>query len=381
MFPRLSLFVSSILQNRKQKKDFLKIEDFIRSEQKQIDTLPLSSETKKGTLIVKCDDIGDFLLWQQVIPHIKANADGPITFVGNSVIKPLIEAWFDFADHYIWIQKSKWDDANYRMDIYKQLRLINAKVAFTPLFTRHFRMDDLMLYASNADSRYAWDRSHHPYFPEITVSDPLITNPIKSEEVLQLEYIRHIEFIERIYNIEIPHEVKPLFPNFTKYKTLIVFPAANTKSRWWNYKKYAQTIQAVSPLFDKIFLMGGPNAADYAKEIEQTANEPKLVNMVNQTALTELMAFIGEASVLLCPDTSAMHFSVLTATNTVVLSNGNNWQRFANYQPYVQCKFKVVFPSYFKPEPNKVKLNYSGAEIQAITVAQVVEAIKDCISN
>lgn len=381
MFPRLSLFVSSILQNRKQKKDFLKIEDFIRSEQKQIDTLPLSSETKKGTLIVKCDDIGDFLLWQQVIPHIKANADGPITFVGNSVIKPLIEAWFDFADHYIWIQKSKWDDANYRMDIYKQLRLINAKVAFTPLFTRHFRMDDLMLYASNADSRYAWDRSHHPYFPEITVSDPLITNPIKSEEVLQLEYIRHIEFIETIYNIEITHEVKPLFPNFTKYKTLIVFPAANTKSRWWNYKKYAQTIQAVSPLFDKIFLMGGPNAADYAKEIEQTANEPKLVNMVNQTALTELMAFIGEASVLLCPDTSAMHFSVLTATNTVVLSNGNNWQRFANYQPYVQCKFKVVFPSYFKPEPNKVKLNYSGAEIQAITVAQVVEAIKDCISN
>ena len=381
MFPRLSLFVSSILQNRKQKKDFLKIKDFIRSEQKQIDTLPLSSETKKGTLIVKCDDIGDFLLWQQVIPHIKANADGPITFVGNSVIKPLIEAWFDFADHYIWIQKSKWDDANYRLDIYKQLRLINAKVAFTPLFTRHFRMDDLMLYASNADSRYAWARSHHPYFHEMTVSDPLITNPIKSEEVLQLEYIRHIEFIERIYNIEITHEVKPLFPNFTKYKTLIVFPAANTKSRWWNYKKYAQTIQAVSPLFDKIFLMGGPNAADYAKEIEQTANEPKLVNMVNQTALTELMAFIGEASVLLCPDTSAMHFSVLTATNTVVLSNGNNWQRFANYQPYVQSKFKVVFPSYFKPEPNKVKLNYSGAEIQAITVAQVVEAIKDCISN
>jgi ADP-heptose:LPS heptosyltransferase len=215
----------------------------------------------------------------------------------------------------------------------------------------------------------------------MTASDALVTNPIKSEEVLQLEYFRHIEFIEKIYNISIPHEVNPLFPNFTKHKTLIVFPAANTKSRWWNYKKYVQTIQAVSPLFDKIFLMGGPNAVDYAKQIEQAANEPKLVNMVNQTELTELMAFIGEASVLLCPDTSAMHFSMLTATNTVVLSNGNNWQRFANYQPYVQSKFKIVFPNYFKPEPNKVKLNYSGAEIQAITVSQVVEAVKDCVSN
>ena len=44
-------------------------------------------------------------------------------------------------------------------------------------------------------------------------------------------------------------------------------------------------------------------------------------------------------------------------------------------------KFKIVFPSYFKPEANKVKLNYSGAEIQAITVAQVVEAIKECRPN
>jgi hypothetical protein len=72
---------------------------------------------------------------------------------------------------------------------------------------------------------------------------------------------------------------------------------------------------------------------------------------------------------------------MLTDTNTVVLSNGNNWQRFANYQPYVQCKFKLVFPAYFKPEPNKVKLNYSGAEIQAITVSQVVKAIKECVPN
>jgi ADP-heptose:LPS heptosyltransferase len=381
MFPRLSLFVSSILQNRKQKKDFLKIEGFIRSEQKSIDTLPLLSEPKKGTLIVKCDDIGDFLLWQQVIPYIKANAEGPITFVGNSVVRPLMEAWFDFADHYIWIEKSKWEDANYRTEIYKEIRSINPKVAFTPLFTRHFRMDDLMVYASNAETRFAWDRSHHPYFPGMEASDPLITNPIKSPKVLRLEYLRHIEFIEKVYKIEIPHEVKPLFPNFTKYKTLIVFPAANTKSRWWNYKKYAQTIKAVSPLFDKIFILGGPNAVEYAKQIELAANEPKLVNMVNQTALTELMAFIGEASVLLCPDTSAMHFSMLTATNTVVLSNGNNWQRFANYQPYVQSKFNVVFPPYFKPDPNKVKLNYSGAEIQSTTVSQVVEAIKECVAN
>ena len=381
MFPQISLFVASILQSRKQKKEVLNLQKFIQKEKEVIDALGALDGVKAGTLIIKCDDIGDFLLWQQVIPHIKSQAKGPITFVGNAVIKPLLMEWFDFADHYIWIQKSKWDDPEYRLEIYKTLINLKVETAFTPLFTRHFKMDDLMLYASKASVRLAWDRSHHPYFPGLTIADSLCTQTIKSDKPIELEYLRHIEFIEKVYQITIPHEVKPLFPNFTKHKTLIVFPAANTRSRWWNYKKYAETIREVAVYFDQIILMGGSNAVDYAKQIQEASHEPKILNMVNQTALIELMAFIGEASVLLCPDTSAMHFSMLTATNTVVLSNGNNWQRFANYQPYIQGKFKLIFPAYFHSDPNRVKLNYSGAEIQSIKVSQVVDAIKDCMAD
>lgn len=381
MLPQISLWLSTQLQKRKQKKEFKRIESFICQECLSIDTLIKIDAPKSGTLIVKCDDIGDFLLWQQCIPHIVAHAPKPITFVGNSNIKPLLEEWFDFADHYIWIQKNQWEDATYRQSIYQKIRALNVELAFTTLFTRNFKMDDLMVYATAADRRVAWDRSHHPYFPQMSAADVLTNHTIKSEKPLQLEYFRHLELVASIFNLELTYEVKPLFPHFKKHKNLVVFPAANTKSRWWHPKKYATCIRELAGDFNQIYLLGGPNAIDYAKEIEQLSQEPKLMNLVGQTALTDLMTFIGEASVLLCPDTSAMHFAMLTETNTVVLSNGNNWQRFANYQPYVKSHFKIVFPAYFKPDPMKVKLNYSSAEIQAINVDQVLEAVRNCMRN
>lgn len=376
LFLNLSIFVSRLLQMRKQRRDQIRLDAFVKSEIALIDALPLpKGYPTGGTMIVKCDDIGDFLLWQQVIPALKEHAEKPITFVGNMAIKPLLETWFDFADHYIWIEKPLWESEGYRRSIYTVIRKMQVDVAFTPLFTRNFRLDDMIVYASLAQRRSAWNRNHHPYFPGLSAADPLTTQTIISNVPIELEYFRNIEFIERLYGVAIDHQFKPLFPNFGKQKRLVIFPAANTRSRWWHYRKYTALIKRLAPQFDSILLLGGSNAAKYCYKIELAANEPKLRNLCSQTKLTDLMAFIGESSVLVCPDTSAMHFGVLTATDTVVLSNGNNWQRFANYGPFVKSGFTVLFPPHFKPDPLKVKLQYSSAEIQAISVAQVEQAV------
>ena len=376
LFLHLSVFVSKLLQQRKQQRDFKRLDAFVKSEVEYIDALPLPiGNPIGGTMIVKCDDIGDFLLWQQVIPAIKEHAEKPITFVGNIAIKPLVETWFDFADHYVWIEKPLWESEAYRSTIYAKIRKMMVNVAFTPLFTRNFRLDDMIVYASLAETKSAWNRKHHPYFPGLSAADPLSNRVISSDVPLELEYFRHIEFIERFYGVSIEHKVEPLFPNFSKQNRLVIFPAANTRSRWWHYRNYAQLIKRLAPHFDSIILLGGANAAAYAHKIELAANEPKLRNLCTQTSLTDLMPFIGESSVLVCPDTSAMHFGVLTATDTVVLSNGNNWQRFANYAPHVKSGFTLLFPPHFKPDPNRVKRLYSSAEIQAITVTQVEEAV------
>lgn len=373
---RFQLAVSSLIQGFKARKTFKKINQLVADDLKIIASLPSHSSQGAGTLIIKCDDIGDFLVWQQVIPTIVQHAPKPLVFVGNFAIKPLYENFFDFADTVIWVDKKQWGNASYRQSIYQQVNQIQAELAFTPLFTRNFIMDDLILAASGAPKRYVWDRNHHAYFPGMSLLDAHSGIQIHADTPLKLEYFRNIEFISRIFNLEMKEEVKVLFPDFKKYNTLIVVPVASAGSKTWSAENFARTISAVINDFDKCILIAGPNGVEAASKICELAGSPKIINLVNQTQLNEAFAFIGEASVLLTLDTFASHVGVLTATDTVLISNGTNWQRFANYAPYVSSAFISIMPPHVDPEANKLKLRYSSSEINTIKVETVVKAIK-----
>lgn len=376
---RLQLAASSLIQSFKARKTLKKINEQVAYDLKLLTSLTSPSSQKAGTLIVKCDDIGDFLVWQQVIPAIVQHAPKPLVFVGNLAIKPLYENYFDFADSVIWIDKKQWGDSNYRLSVYQKVNLIQAELAFTPLFTRNFIMDDLILAASGAPKRFVWDRKFHAYFPEMNLLDNHTGVQVNTETPIKLEYFRNIEFVSKVFNVKMEEDFKVLFPDFKKYRTLIVVPVASAGSKTWSAENFARTISAVINDFDKCILIAGPNGVEAANTICQLAGSPKIINLVNQTQLYEAFAFIGEASVLLTLDTFASHVGVLTATNTVLISNGTNWQRFANYAPYVSTKFISIMPPHVDPSDKKLKLRYSSSEINTIKVETVVRAIKSLV--
>lgn len=333
------------------------------------------NEKKKGTVIIKCDDIGDFLIWQYVIPEIEKQAIRPITFIGNQLVKPLIENWFDFADQYIWVDKSRLKEEAYKMDLYKKIRHLNAEVALEPMFTRNYLVDDMLLYATMANERIAWSRLLHAYFPNARAIDKVTTRQIDSDIKVQLEYLRNFEFVSKVYNCQPDTTYKATFPSFGKQNRLVIVPVANTKSRYWQVENFIQLINEVMHKFDQILLLGGPNAIERCKQIEEGVNSPKLLNMSGKTSITEVVAFVGESRVMLSPDTFSVHVATMTATDVVVISNGNNWQRFLNYAPYVKSKVEIVFHPGFKPDLNKVKTLYSSAEIKSIPVSAVKERL------
>lgn len=338
-------------------------------------------DPQKGTVIIKCDDIGDFLIWQYVIPEIEKQALRPITFIGNQLVKPLIENWFDFADHYIWIDKSKLKNENYKTDLYKKVRSLNSEVAIEPMFTRNYLVDDMLIYATAANKRIAWSRHLHTYYPNATAIDQVTTREIESDIKVQLEYLRNFEFISKVYNTQVDSTYKATFPSFGKQNRLVIVPVANTKSRYWPVENFIQLIKDVLDRFDQILLLGGPNAIERCELIEKGVNSPKLLNMSGKTSITEVVAFVGESKVMLCPDTFSVHVATMTATDVVVISNGNNWQRFLNYVPYVKSKVEIVFHPGFKPDLNKVKTLYSSSEIKSITVSAVKERLLKVIES
>ena len=380
MLVALKLAISSLLQSFKARKSLIRLRRQMASDLDLISSLPATNAATAGTLIIKCDDIGDFLVWQQVIPILEKHAPKPLMFVGNAAVRPLYEQYFDFADSTLWVDKKQWGDAAYRQSMYNKVRQLNPQMAITPLFTRNYSMDDLILLASNAPQRFVWHRQHHAYFPQMDMLDAYIGTQIMSQQPIKLEYFRNQEFVSKIFNIPVEEKIQALFPDFKKYKTLIVVPVASAGSKTWKAEYFARTISAVINDFDKCIILGGANGVEAAATICSLMNSPKIINLVNQTQLYEAFAFIGEASVLLTLDTFASHIGVLTATNTVLISNGTNWQRFANYAPYVTSQFISIMPPHFKAKPDQVKIRYSTSEIQTIKVETVVRAIKQLMA-
>ena len=375
LFLRLQLSVSKWLQLRKLRRDALKTKQWLMDELKVIQTLSNSNHKKYGTLIVKCDDIGDFLFWQQCIPYIKANAPKPITFVGNAQVKPLVEAWFDFADHYIWINKAQWGNAKYRLEQYQTLSKHAYELVFTPLFTRQYKLDDLLVAAAQSDRKIAWSSTHHSYIPNLPEAEAIMHSTIHSDQAIGLEYFRNLEFVEKLFHVPVEYTVQSPFAQFKKHNHLIIFPVASSKARNWPVHKYAQVIHRMQGHFAKIIVLGGPNSIAFSEALKPLCKTLQYIDLCAQTSLLDLMTFIGEASVLLTPDSAALHYGVLTATNTVVISNATNWQRFTNYQPYVKHQVRVVYPEWMKLDANQLKLQYSHTEIKSIGVDQICEAI------
>lgn len=373
--------LSRLVQNIKKPFEEKKLADFIQEEQTFIaQQFPDNSSNKKGTAIIKCDDIGDFLMWQQVIPYIKEHAEKPIYFIGNKSLQQLIENKFNFADAYIWIDKKKWDDKDYRTEQYKAIHNLKANVAFTTLFTRHLKMDDLLLVASNAKKRIAWDISHHTYFSKIKNIQNITTQTLKSNKKIELEYFRNIEFINKLYKVNITQEIIPLYTHFKKQNKLAVVPLGNIKSKCWNPDNYVQTLKAVESTFESIVILGGPDGIETGNYIVEKCNSSKIENLCGKTSIEDLFAIIGESTLVLCPDTSTLHIAVLTNTDVVLLSNGTNWQRFTNYSPFTKNKINVMYPPYFKPVFEKVKLQYTRSEINSITPEAVIKSINQILN-
>jgi ADP-heptose:LPS heptosyltransferase len=346
----------------------------IENEMKEIGNMPLNTKNKAGTLIVKCDDIGDFILWQHTIEHFKEKASRPLYFVGNKVLQEYYETAFPFADKAIWIDKSKWKEADYRQSMYNEVASFNAEIAITSCFTRNLFLDDMLILSSQASQKIAWSMKHHIYYQTWLQQDNFLTQVIESENIHLLEYFRNIEFVEKVYNYSISKEITTI-KNPVKKNQLIIVPLASVPSKSWGVENIIATIQQIDLHFEKIILVGGPDAVAACTEIEKSIQNNKIINLANKTSLSELFDLIAQSKLVISPDTAAIHMAILSKTPLIAIANGTMWQRFTNYQPYVNSFYKLITPPHVSMQENKLKIHFTRAEINEITIVEVVNAV------
>ncbi|BAJ00072.1 glycosyltransferase family 9 protein [Shewanella violacea] len=115
-------------------------------------------------------------------------------------------------------------------------------------------------------------------------------------------------------------------------KTLVICAAASKAERNWLPERYAAVAEhAISKGF-RVILCGGPAALELelAKNIELSCAVP-LENQVGKTSLTQLLAVLKQAAIVLAPDTGPAHMAVTQGTQVIGLYAHSNPGRTGPY--------------------------------------------------
>lgn len=114
--------------------------------------------------------------------------------------------------------------------------------------------------------------------------------------------------------------------------TLLICAAASKAFKNWTAAGYAALADHAADKGFQVYLCGGPARLerDLAAEI-QRLSQSKPEDLVGQTSLKQLLALIGEASLVLAPDTGPAHMATLVGTPVIGLYAHHNPERTGPY--------------------------------------------------
>jgi len=114
--------------------------------------------------------------------------------------------------------------------------------------------------------------------------------------------------------------------------TLIISPAASKQDRNWLPDRYAAIANHAHQHGFRIVLCGGPSEVDRSlgKSIEKQALT-SITNLIGKTNLKQMLALLGNASIVLAPDTGPAHMAVTQNTPVLGLYGHSNPKRTGPY--------------------------------------------------
>ncbi|MDX1280808.1 glycosyltransferase family 9 protein [Shewanella colwelliana] len=143
-----------------------------------------------------------------------------------------------------------------------------------------------------------------------------------------------VEDLTPRWNIPVPETdtdfAKHMIPD--AHKTLVICAAASKAERNWLPERYAAVADHASEQGYRVILCGGPSNLEkqLADAIQGFAIQP-IDNQVGNTSLTQLLAVLKRASIVLAPDTGPAHMAVTQGTPVIGLYAHSNPGRTGPY--------------------------------------------------
>ena len=121
--------------------------------------------------------------------------------------------------------------------------------------------------------------------------------------------------------------------------TLIISPCSSHPARNWSVERYAAVADYAARAYHmRVILCGGPTPLerDTAAAIDRLT-KAQLINQTGRDTLPQMLALLGRASMLLCPDSGPAHMATMVGTPVLGLYAATRTARTGPYRSLQWC--------------------------------------------
>jgi ADP-heptose:LPS heptosyltransferase len=344
--------VSLLLRLRQAKKAVKRILNCFDQWKKEQEHLPAYAVSGKKVLIIRLDDIGDYLLFRNNLSVYKDSprwAGHEVVLLGNSAWAGLFAALDkEAADRVIWVDKGAYArDPVYRLALWTRLRQEGFEAVVCPSRTRPLLLDDLCVLATGSGRRLASVNT----FPDRAwnqLSDPLYTDLFGEEDQLAHEFYFNGSFTQWCCGAHFSGqrpEIAGSFARKIQEPYILCFIGSSTKSKRWPVERWiALALQLAGKYSYKVVIAGGQQELAMAGVIQKRTGADSITG---KASLTEMADWAAGAVAIITNDTMAAHLGVSCNRPTLIIANGNNYFRFTDYAGAGIGNVVTVYPRVF----------------------------------
>lgn len=319
--------------------------------------------SRKRLLIVRVDEIGDYMLWHKFLRDIvnaDAYKDHEIHFCGNQSWKSLFHTFDrELVTECFWMNKSRFKkEMGYRYQFLKNIHARHYDVVINPTFSRDKRYDDSIVKAAKAPHTVGMVANTEAVRPYETGYDRnLYSQLFEHANKPVFEFYRNKLFTSFITGIDsnvtdtqIDRSLLPDFPVTLPENYFVVFPGSRSRARIWPTENF---VQVSNYLFEQYgwtaVVCGTSGDAIYTGAFIKQYRHPA-VNLTGKTSLVEMLALFTKARCLLSVDTGSVHLAAAVSCTVFGIFNGSQYKRFAPYPKEMAPNFFAVYPDEVEKE-------------------------------
>lgn len=313
---------------------------------------PESENINKRLLIIRVDEIGDYMLWRNCLKDLVENFDDyTIDFCGNAAFKSIFNV-FDNKniDDVIWLNKRLFSKSLlHRYEFLKKIYFKNYDVVINARYARERITDDTIVKASFAKQVFGMAGNVNKNNERLNIE--LYTHMFNSDKKPLFEFYKNQEFTEfvtgitsKIKNTSVSLENLPVFSQALPSNYFVVFPGARGPEKIWPTANFIEVANYIYKITGGTAVVCGAHGDAFYTSAFIAEYKNPYIDLSAKTSLAEMLTILHKAHCLLSVDTGSVHLAAAVGCAVFGIFNGSHYKRFAPYPKEIAENFIAIYP-------------------------------------